>query len=50
MKDLKFLNFKTANPMKGLTSNNIKEFLNKIFDNQSSEKLFLRFCMGMQSK
>ena len=43
LKDLKILNFKTANPMKGLTSNNIKEFLNKIFDNQFSEKLFLDF-------
>ena len=43
LQDLKILNFKTANPMKGLTNNNIKEFLDKIFDRQSSEKSFSDF-------
>ena len=43
LQDLKILSFKTANPMKGLTNNNIKEFLNKIFDGQTSEKIFLDF-------
>ena len=43
LQDLKILNFKTANPMKGLTNSNIKEFLDKIFDHQSSETSFTDF-------